>query len=690
MTADNQNTPSKRRQAQRFTLGGALTQQYAGALTKVYNPLVMKNCYVDQVVGGVVRRDGSSLETLASTVGLPLAMGEHVAPTVGGAIPVSSTPIVNFSGQKIQSRINGTWTDLTISDFLSLDTSKSGSIVMGPGEHVFIAGGQVAKWKGPGNPVQPVGLPPPKASPTITAQENSEGFTVAANDNYKWGYTYYNSDSGLESELSPLYPGTGSWSTTVASQFTVGVPTDTTEDIGGDITTLANKKRIYRNLAGGVKMYLVGTVDINQTEFIDSQADDFLTTYFGRIGTKKQPEQKIYIMAAYAQRMWGVDGSDNRRLRFTEAYTDNENDIEYWPEDNYITTSKPITGLIAIPGRLLVIHPRDVSQITGTSVDDFAINVYRSGIGTMFHTSLATNGRNVVFLAEEGWVDITQEKMHISAEIDEELQPLLTTEYNAGLYVSACYNPTLRQFILSVGAQALATEVWEDVDTGKIEAWEDATTQDTEIWETEQGTVPTAALRVKIWGWSPEYSAEGAQRWHEYTFYYVADNNVNGAIPLFVYHPLPSSLQNAPQQDRTYLGYFDGTNGKVAALFRRDKTQDESTSFEALLITGRIQPGELSQGKWFTHVGFPSSYVDPTSSGTCTIKYLLDFDEPHRRDYSASLITVPTDASEVKTLPQGRGHYIHLVISDTSTIARKPILQEFDIHFRERRRREMR
>ena len=136
------------------------------------------------------------------------------------------------------------------------------------------------------------------------------------------------------------------------------------------------------------------------------------------------------------------------------------------------------------------------------------------------------------------------------------------------------------------------------------------------------------------------------------------------------------------------MGYWDGTQGRVCAIFRKDRNTDEGAAFTAELITGRIVPGNQDGSyKLFHGVGFQNSYSDPTSDSLGVLKYLIDFDDPQLRNYSASLITI-SDTTDMKKFTTMLGRHVHLYLSDTSQSQSKILLGEFFIHYRERMRKE--
>jgi len=668
----------KGRQSKRFSVMGALQGNRGDQETQGIEFQILKNCYVDERIGAVVKRGGSTTETIASGLGLPIAVGEHLTAAPGSAIPLSRATLVNFSGTFYQWKSN-TWSSVSKTANTSFAASQQGQMNL-LGTKLYLSCGRPAVWGGPGTSVERMGIPRPTTAP-ITA--TGAAGTITVTETVQYMVTYYNPTTGLESDWSPLSAALGPFT---AKQVTVTLPVDST-------LTNATHKRIYRTNDGGSAPYLVDTVTMATTSYTDDKTDAQLTTRAALVGRKGLPPSVSYINHVYASRVWMVDAENPYLLRFSLPYTGNDSDCELFPTDFFVVANQPITGLLAIPGRMLVFHPRSISYISGTSEDDFSFQPWKTGIGTLFANSIATDGAAVICLGEEGWIDITKTpRHHISREIDHDLQPLMAGSYNSAMYAGACYNHSLRQFVCFVTAETRASWPWEDSSDAGIEEWEDSATLVTETWEDPTASSPSATVRVKIWGYSAELSDDASHRWMEYEFPTITDSNGSGAYPTLLHHPSPSSDLTDPQQDKTLLCFWSGTEGKVRTAFRRDKGVDDSaTAITSTLVTGRIQPGE-PDGKYrrFVGISFASSYVDPTADSSGTLKYLLDFEDPHLRSYNSSLKLFSQVTTDIKRLTEGLGRHMRLELVDTSTSTSKVLLSEFHLHYRPRFRRDNR
>lgn len=675
VTIDN-NSPG-RRQSKRYSVAAALDSTVADQESLPVGFRYLKNCLVDKRSNALLKRPGSTTETIANGLGIPLGAGEYDTAAVG-FIPINNTILANFSGTFYQNQA-GVWSAVSTSSRCNFQTSRQCQFTK-LNNKMFIAAGLPAKWKGPGTTIDRVGIVAPTAAAAITSYSSGTGITLTESAQYV--YTYFDSTTGLESDWSPLSNAVPPIDN---KSVVITIPT----------VTAANwdKINIYRTLDRGTFPYFVASISGTFT-YTDSTPDEGLQDRIRDRYERSVPPSTSFIASKFAQCIWMIDGNDPYSLRFSNPDTGDSNELEYFPIDNEFRSNEPMTGLLVVPGKMLVFHGRSISYVSGSSVDDFVFLPFNPGVGTIFPNSIATNGTDIVFLAEAGFVRLPisdGDPEVISSEIDEDIGPILSGHYNLAVYASTCWNPSLRQFVFMLNAQSATTALWEEVGSGSVAAavagWQiPASTDDT--WEDATAETFSAQNKIKLWGWSPELSGKGVHAWMEYTFPTITDGNSSGAYPVFVMHPQPSADSLGPQQDRTFLGFYDGTQGKIRTCFRNDKTQDDATAITSEWITGRLVPGLQTGGfKLFHALGFQNSYSDPTADGGTTLKYLIDFDDPQLRSFSGSLITI-TETDDLKNFPTMLGRHIHLYGIDTSSSLTKILLGEFFIHFRERMRRE--
>jgi hypothetical protein len=211
------------------------------------------------------------------------------------------------------------------------------------------------------------------------------------------------------------------------------------------------------------------------------------------------------------------------------------------------------------------------------------------------------------------------------------------------------------------------------------------------FWENEDGSTSIAQMRIRLWGWSPELSNQGANVWHEYDFPDMEDTNVNASYPVILIHPEPSHDSADPQQDKTFIGIWDGTDGQIRSIFRKDANDDNGLPIRSEILTGKLIPGINTGGyKLFHAVGFGDEYLDASADGEGAFSYLLDLDDAHLRNYAPQLIPINSQNTDIKKLRYMQGRSIHLHLTDSSDDQNKILLQNFFLHYRERFRREKR
>jgi hypothetical protein len=654
------------RSVKRFSIAKGADENTADPDTQGVGFRLLKNCAVDRRIGALLPRRGSLTETLTTGLGVPLGMGEHLAEASTSLIPVTRSLLVNFGGSAFWKFQTGAWSSVTVDGNTSFDSAKANTFDQ-IGENLYIAGGRPAVWKGGSNDVDRVGIPAPTTAPTLGS--SLTGLTGT----FKYVYTFRDSTTGLESDRSP------------EAEITV---TDDQIDISALETVVAasgvDEKRIYRTQNGGVLFFLVGTVPIATTTFTDTVDDVDLGIPAPASGDNALPPDSSFIVATFNQRVWWVDADDPYVIHFSKPYIGNNNDTQYFPTTNFLVADEPVTALHVTPNRMLVFHPRNISFISGFSTSDFVFAPLRQGIGTLFSTGVATNGDEVVIVSEQGIVAQSGKGMrHISRPLEPTITELLGNEYNSSLYASVTWSPSLRQFLFLISAESTSGAPWITVGTGALADWGDATTGTTEEWEDPAAPGSQVTTRVFFAGWSPE-----TDQWTVYEYEQVQDLNSDNAYAVFLFTPLPSSDTLDPQQDKTYCGIFDGTEGIVVSQHRRDMIQDDTTDVTAEFLTERLIVGADDNGVKRIHsLGFTTSYSDPSEIGT--IDYVKDLEDPHIRGFTSDLKTF-SGSGDLKRLTEQKMRFMHLHGLFTGVALDQPILTDFALHFRERFSREQR
>jgi hypothetical protein len=655
------------RQKQRFSVVGGLNQNTSDADSNPLEYRLLENCYGDQRLGNLVKRRGSTTETITTSLGIPLGMGDHLGEASSSLLPVTRQSLVNFAGTYYK-KAGDTWSQVTKDSAVSVSTTKPNTFAQ-IGGNIFIAGGTPARWDGSGNILR-VGIPAPTSAPTLGS--SLTGITGT----FTYAITFYNSTTGQESDLSATAEITVSNKQVDLS----GIPTT------GAVTGV-DKVRIYRTISNGSVFRLLTTINYGTSTATDTTADADLGAVHGTEGASGEyglPPTNSYIVAAFKNHLWWVDAANPYRVYRSKPYIGNDVDLDYYPEDSYSEVDDPITGFLVTPNRLIVFHPRKIGYFTGTAEANFTYNRAYDGVGCLFSTSPATANGVSVWMSEQGIMeDRGDGPRYISRPIQSDLQGILDAEYNSSLYVSSCWSPALRQFIFLISAISTSGVPWIESGSGVPVTWKDSTTGAQVEWQDSDSPGSEEAVRVAFFGYSPE-----TQLWTRYKFGQISDLNTSSAYATFVHTPLPSSDTIDPQQSTTYFGYFNGTEGKVVGFNKRGMARDDSDNVVAKFITGRIVPGEQDGSfKRIRSVEFAGAYADPTTDGT--LQYLADFDDPHLRSYPDNLKSFTANGDhQVPT--EGKMRFMHLYGEDSSTEQDKIMLSDFTIHFHERAGRQSR
>ena len=653
---------------QKFTVAGGLATGTTDADSRPVNFRVLQNAYPSKLLGAVIRRNGSTTQDINTGLGTPLGMGAFIEGAATSLLPFTRTLLANFGGSTFYKLASGSWSSVTVDGNASFGSSRQTSFAM-LGSNLYIAGGRPARWDGT-NDIERVGIPAPSTAPSVAS--SSTGITGT----FQYAYTFYDSTDNRESDLSPVAEITVSNKEVNLTSLETSVA-----------ATGVDKKRIYRTISNSGSFRLVAEITLATTTYDDTTADSDLgvtyggTNHDGTTGRFGLPPANSYINAAYKNRIWWVDAAEPVKVVRSLPYIGDDIEAEYCDSDNVSYADKPITALFPTPARLLCFHANAIGFFTGDA-EPFRYQTLYQGEGTVFPQSIASDGKRIVFVGQSGIMTLDGEGVRrISQDIDRELMQILSTEYNASLYVSAAYSPYLRQFLFSFSASSTAGAPWEQAGIGSLVEWEDATSGATVQWEDSASPGSEVINRVKFWGWSPETGF-----WTEYRYGQIEDLNSDSAYATFLYHPVQSSDTLDPTQEKTYFGIFDGTDGHIIAAHSDDVTMDDSTAVVGKALTGRIL-SDLPGIKRVESFEFDSAEDDPSSNGS--IQYLVDFADPEVRDFSADLKTL-TQHGDLHKLEDSKGKYFHLYVENSDTEQGQVMLTGFTVNFRPIKARSMR
>ena len=211
-----------------------------------------------------------------------------------------------------------------------------------------------------GNTVRQIGIDAPTSAPTFITNITGE---QVPSGSYLFAYAYYNSQTGAESNLSPISDSFVAGATASLAGFRIGVA-------AGSATT-ADKIRIYRSVSGGQILFFEDEVDITETSF-DSVALD------AGLGTEAELDNSRLSEAA----KFGIV-ADNRL--FVGGFASNPNRVQYskvgisgpMPEsfqaldfiDCNINDGDRVVGLGKAGDNVVVIKERSVGRLIRVASD---------------------------------------------------------------------------------------------------------------------------------------------------------------------------------------------------------------------------------------------------------------------------------------------------------------------------------
>lgn len=669
---------------QRFSVKGGIAQATGDADTSPLDFLILRNCYVNKRVGALVPRGGSQFETIPSPVSAtPLGMGEILLPSPATSIPYVRELIANFGGFSFKRFDGTTWTNLTVDAGTSFDTTRTSQFKQ-VGDLLGIFSGLPAFWTGGATTVEQIGIDPPGISDTIDSLSAGAG---AITGTVRYYYTYFNTVTGLESAGSPI---TDPPLTLTAEDVELGG----VDAFNPSTQTGVDQIRIYRADAGVFRF--VGSKLNNTTPFTDSVNRNDLGADEGPRLERSLPPNLVFVSEAFQTRFWCVDANDPRVVHYSRPYQGDANELHYFPPENITIFDEPVTALKKIENRLLVFHPRNISFISGFSAADFVAQPFLQGVGTLFRNSVETNGEEIFFLAESGYVVIGPEgRKNISRDIETIQKSLLRGTYNAEIYVHSTWSPALRQFVTMFTGVNSGTAPWIEVGTGALEEWEDSVTLLSEEWEDSIAPGGVDSVRNVVFGYSPD-----TNQWHEYAFdtasadsVLALDLNADGDKNTFIFNPVSDGQIPEPQQEKIYMGADRGiVDSTIATTHRDDTVLDNGFEYEYEWLTGRIVPGESNNSVKRVHsFQFNTAWSDPLSLGISvnSLDYLKDFEDPAERGFSAEVKTF-TDNGDLKIPEEGKGRFFHLHGTGNPNILDIVLLTDFTVNFRESPQRQRR
>ena len=206
---------------------------------------------------------------------------------------------------------------------------------------------------------------------------------------YQYKYTFYDGDTGSESD-----PSVGSATTLAAANDEA-----TVSQIGISTNDRVTKRRLYRTLVGGGTFYLVAPLNDNvDTDFVDGVADANLTS---ELTTDQGIPPVGDVVVSYKGRLF-LAGDNNYPNR---VYYSSSDKPDNFPSTNYLevgTSDDRVLNMVVFEGKVYFIQTATISGLYGTDENTFAWHRTRSHVGVSARWSVAVGPDGVYFLGHDG------------------------------------------------------------------------------------------------------------------------------------------------------------------------------------------------------------------------------------------------------------------------------------------------
>ena len=230
------------------------------------------------------------------------------------------------------------------------------------------------------------GIDKPDGVPLV--EMAGSGGNLGAGD-YSWVYTFYDGETGSESD-----PSIASVSTTAAANDEA-----TVTQIGISSNDRVNVRRVYRTLVGGGTYYLVAPINDNvATEFVDNVADASLTA---ELNMDQGVSELGDVIVSFKQRVF-LSGDVNFPNRVYYSRTDRPDNF---PSTNYLevgTSDDEVRNIIEFEGKLYFMQSATISGLYGSDESTFAYHQTRSHVGLSARWTAAAGPDGIYFLSHDG------------------------------------------------------------------------------------------------------------------------------------------------------------------------------------------------------------------------------------------------------------------------------------------------
>jgi len=230
------------------------------------------------------------------------------------------------------------------------------------------------------------GIDPPENP--LQASMYGEGGLLTAGD-YSWQYTFYDQNTGTESDPCPVMGGV-----TVVDDDSALV-----KGIEISSNSRVTSRRLYRTLVDGGSHYLVRDIGDNvTTSFVDVDADDNLTTL---MQTDQGVPPTVRVVRSFQNRLF-LCGSDSfpNRVWYSRGSRPGNYPTTYYLEVG--SADDRVVNMVEFEGTLFFLQTAGISGLYGTTPETFAWYKTRSHTGIAARYSASVGPDGIYFLGFDG------------------------------------------------------------------------------------------------------------------------------------------------------------------------------------------------------------------------------------------------------------------------------------------------
>ena len=251
--------------------------------------------------------------------------------------------------------------------------------------HIYITDG-LTMFSDSGSADYAWGIDPPDNLPLVSMAGSGGNLSAGG---YSYRYTFYDNDTGAESDPSVVS------ATTTASANDLA----TISHIQVSSNPRVTSRKLYRTLANGGVWYLVTTLNDNvTTEIEDSKLDANLTT---ELNTDQGIPPYGDVVVAYKNRLFLTGNTDYPNRVW---YSDSDSP-DNWDSLNYLevgTTNSRIMNIVEFEGKLYFIQTDGICGLYGSDENTFAWHKTRSHVGVSARWSCSAGPDGIYFMSHDG------------------------------------------------------------------------------------------------------------------------------------------------------------------------------------------------------------------------------------------------------------------------------------------------